>query len=221
MPSFIASLEEEGNQLYWGGGYTSGRSFGGFGAIICWASPYFVPFSATTQDQSPNILLLQFSWVLKLFPISRATTLHSLSLALMTIIAFSSPPSNLLLGGTSGKYKSENLFHSFNLFLRGSPLPVEWALRRVHRLFFWPGPRLLVKSHFSLLQPFSLNSRKKLIPARGQGTMKFNLLGRAIAGFVSRWCLRNSGKVALQDRDGVYLWDPSSFSSWKAQKDSI
>ena len=168
MPSFISSLEQEGNQLYWGGGYTSGRSFGGFGAVTCWASPHFVPFSATTQDQSPNIPLLQFSWVLKLFPISRATTLHSLSLALMTIIAFSSSPSNLLLGGTSGKYKSENLFHSFNLFLRGSPLPIEWALRRVHRLFFWPGPCPLVKSHFFLLPPFSLNSRKKLISARGQ-----------------------------------------------------
>lgn len=112
---------------------------------------------------STVLLFLHFSWILKLLLISRANTLvHGPSVSgLMTEIDSTHSPQIHLHGVTFWKCKSESLFHfSSNPFLRWFPTAYRTDTEQNPKSFSWPGPHLLIKSHFPPLLPFSLNSRK-------------------------------------------------------------
>lgn len=114
--------------------------------------------------------LLHYSWVLKLLLTSRDTTVHSCSVSGLNegkrLSAHPRPPPDPLL---CSDLLEMQIWKPLSLWGWG------WGFPTAHWMgtegsppsFSWPGPHPLVKSHFSPLPPLSLNSPKRLIPARG------------------------------------------------------
>lgn len=149
---------------------TSGRSFGSYGAATGWACPDSVPFlpppTVTHQRACPFAFLGCFN----------SPHFHAVCPSLPPPSMTASGFQLLLLKPTclEGPFGNANLKRSLTLFLGGSPLPVEWALKKGHR----PSPSWAPSTcQISFLCPdtFLLKLQKRLIPVGDQGTMEFNL----------------------------------------------
>lgn len=147
----------------------------------------WLPFSATTHPQSPNVSLLHSSCGITSPPhellFMPSVSGHAACNRLLTPSAQTHLP-----GGTVWKCRSENLLHVSQPFLRGFPAAHGTGIEASPLPFSLPGPHLLVKCHFTLMPPFSLSSRKDS-SLKAQGTMKFSVRQEDIA--VGCWCSGN------------------------------